>query len=132
MTNPNLPPDVLADGPRAIQYTRAQPPVGGDWVLSRSSYNRRPHYPTLISPNFSERFSKIQSVPHTKKFVSVWYPTHSLSVGNATFRTCTSIEIRTGKMHMYFVTSVLYEITCIPSNTDEPDTDPNVGLCVPI
>ena len=24
---------------------------------------------------------------------------------------------------MYFVTSVLYEITCTPSNTDKPDTD---------
>ena len=34
------------------------------------------------------------------------------------------------KIHMYFLTSVLYEITCIPSNTDKPDTDSNVGLCV--
>jgi len=40
------------------------------------------------------------------------------------------IEIHTGKIHMYFVTLVLYEITCIPSNTDKPDTNSNVGLCV--
>jgi hypothetical protein len=31
---------------------------------------------------------------------------------------------------MYFVTSVLYEITCITSNTDKPDTDSNPGLWV--
>ena len=40
------------------------------------------------------------------------------------------IEKHTGKIHMHFVTSVLYEITCIPSNTDKPDTDSDVGLCV--
>ena len=33
---------------------------------------------------------------------------------------------------MYFVTSVFYEITFITSNTDKPDTDSNVGLCVHI
>ena len=27
-----------------------------------------------------------------------------------------------GKIHMYFVTSVFYEITCITSNTDKPDS----------
>ena len=31
---------------------------------------------------------------------------------------------------MYFVTSVLYEITCITSNTDKPDTDSNPGVWV--
>jgi len=31
---------------------------------------------------------------------------------------------------MYFVTLVLYEIDCITSNTDVPDTDSNVGSCV--
>jgi len=40
------------------------------------------------------------------------------------------IEIHTGKIHMYFVTSVLYEITCITSNTDKPDTDSNPGVWV--
>ena len=40
------------------------------------------------------------------------------------------LEIHTGKIHMYFVTSVLYEITCITSNTNKPDSDSNVGLCV--
>ena len=44
---------------------------------------------------------------------------------NATF-----LEIHTGKIHMYFVTSVLYEITCISSNTDKPDTDSNPGVWV--
>jgi len=42
-----------------------QPPVGGDWGLSR--YSRCPRRPTPISQNFSERFSKIQ-VYHTQKF----------------------------------------------------------------
>jgi len=64
---------------RASTRQLTQPPVRGDWELPR--YNRRPHRPTPTSRNFSERFS---SVPHTKKFVSVWYPTHSLCVGNAT------------------------------------------------
>ena len=41
-----------------------------------------------------------------------------------------SVEIHTGKIHMYFVTSVLYEITCITSNTDKPDTDSNPGVCM--
>ena len=31
---------------------------------------------------------------------------------------------------MYFVTSVLYEITCITSNTDKPDADSNPGVWV--
>jgi len=31
---------------------------------------------------------------------------------------------------MYFVTSVLYEITCITNNTDKPDTDSNPGVWV--
>ena len=31
---------------------------------------------------------------------------------------------------MYFVTSVLYEITCITSNTDKPYTDSNPGVWV--
>jgi len=34
------------------------------------------------------------------------------------------------KIHMYFVTSVLYQIIFIPSNTEKPDTDSNVGLRV--
>ena len=40
------------------------------------------------------------------------------------------VEIQTGKIHMYFVTSVLYEITCITNNTDKPDTDSNPGVWV--
>jgi len=40
------------------------------------------------------------------------------------------LEIHTGKIHMYFVTSVLYDITCITSNTEKPDTDSNHGLWV--
>ena len=40
------------------------------------------------------------------------------------------VEIHTRKMHMYFVTLVLYEITCITSNTDIQDTDSNVGSCL--
>jgi len=31
---------------------------------------------------------------------------------------------------MYFVTSVLYEITCITSNTDKQDTNSNPGVRV--
>jgi len=50
---------------RASTLQLGQPPVGGDWVLPR--YSRRPHCPTPISRNFSERFSKIQ-VYHTQKF----------------------------------------------------------------
>ena len=42
----------------------------------------------------------------------------------------TVLEIDTRKIHMYFVASVFYEITCIPSNTEKPPTDSNVGLCV--
>ena len=41
-----------------------------------------------------------------------------------------SLEIHTGKIHMYFVTSVLYKITCITSNTDRLDTDSNPGVWV--
>jgi len=41
-----------------------------------------------------------------------------------------ALEIHNGKIHMYFVTSVLYEITCITSKTYKPDTDSNAGLCV--
>ena len=33
---------------------------------------------------------------------------------------------------MYFVTSGLYEITCITSNTDKQDTDSNPGVWVQI
>ena len=40
------------------------------------------------------------------------------------------IEIHTRKIHMYFVTSVLYEITCITSSTHKQDTDSNVGSYV--
>jgi len=50
---------------RASTRQLSQPPGGGDWGLSR--YSRRPHRPTPISRNFSERFSKIQ-VYHTQKF----------------------------------------------------------------
>ena len=42
---------------------------------------------------------------------------------------CT-VEIHTGKIQMYFVTSVLFEITCITSNTDKPVTDSNPGVWV--
>ena len=40
------------------------------------------------------------------------------------------LEIHTGKIHMHFVTSVLYEITRITSNTDQPNIDSNVSSCV--
>jgi hypothetical protein len=50
---------------RASTRQLGQSPVGGDWVLTR--YSRRPHRPTPISRNFSERFSKIQ-VYHTQIF----------------------------------------------------------------
>ena len=50
---------------RASTRHLSQPPVGGDWGLPR--YSRRPHRPTHISQDFSERFSKIQ-VYHTQKF----------------------------------------------------------------
>ena len=48
---------------RASTRHLSQPPVGGDWGLPR--YRRRPHRPTPISRNFSERISKIQ-VYHTR------------------------------------------------------------------
>jgi len=40
-------------------------------------------------------------------------------------RQANRLEILTGKIH-----SVLYEITCITSNTYKPGTDSNVGFCV--
>jgi len=40
------------------------------------------------------------------------------------------VEIHTRKIQMFFVTSVLYEITCITSNMDIPDSDSNVSSCV--
>ena len=45
-----------------------------------------------------------------------------LSVGLQLF----IVEIHNGKIHMYFVTPVLYQITCITSNMDLQDTDTNV------
>jgi len=76
---PNLPPDVLADGPRASKYTPDRP----------TSHRGRLGTVTLQPPPASSHthFSEFQwaifensSVPHTKNFVSVWYTTHSFSV----------------------------------------------------
>ena len=36
----------------------------------------------------------------------------------------------TGKINMYFVTSGLFQITCIPSNTDKPLRESNLGCFV--
>ena len=51
-------------------------------------------------------------------------PARSAKLWNGPF----PVEIHTGKIHMYFVTSVLYEITCITSNTDKQDADSNPGV----
>ena len=62
----------------------------------------------------------------------MYYTRHLLTTHHISSRHLISspffLEIHTGKIHMYFVTSVLYEITCITSNTDKPDTDSNPGL----
>jgi len=52
-----------------------------------------------------------------------------LDIDSYAFR---ALEIHIGKIHMYFVASGLYEITCISSNTDKPHTDSNIGLFVVI
>ena len=66
---------------------------------------------------------------HNQKPQNALYQNSNLAplanVGRACF-----VEIHTGKIHMYFVTSVLYEITCITSNTDKQDTDSNPGVWV--
>jgi len=57
---------------------------------------------------------------------SQWSEIGSFVVGLQLF----IVEIHNGKIHMYFVTPVLYQITCITSNMDLQDTDSNVVSCV--
>ena len=71
-----LPPDVLADGPRASQYT---PDGGGDecHVTSAARIVLHPFLEISVSD-----FRKFRCTTHKnfRECQSVWYPTHSLSV----------------------------------------------------
>jgi len=75
---PSLPPDVLADGPRASQYLPAQP-TSRRGRLGTATLQPPPASSYTHFSDFQWAIFENSSVPHTNFFVHVRYPTFTVS-----------------------------------------------------